>query len=106
MQVNKTYVEADWATGDVTAPLALNHRGGACTVQVTVTGTINFDIQSSNSDLQAGEAADWLVDSAAATGVTASKWLSFSSAPRFIRLDVNSFTTGATVALKITQSDV
>ncbi len=106
MQVNKTYVEADWATGDVTAPLALNHRSAPVAVQVTVTGTINFDIQSSNSDLQSGEAADWLVDSTAATGITASKWLNFTSTPRFIRLDVNSFSTGATVSLKITQADV
>lgn len=106
MQVSKTYVEADWAVGDVTSPLAMDWRCGAVACQITVTGTINFDIQSTNSDLQAGETADWLVDSAAVTGVTASKWVTFNPVPRFIRIDVNSFTTGATVALKIVQSNV
>lgn len=106
MQVSKTYVEADWAVGDVTTPIALDWRSGPIACQITVTGTINFDIQSTNSDLQAGEAADWLVDAAAVTGVTASKWVTFDPIPRFIRLDVNSFTTGATVSLKLVQQNV
>jgi hypothetical protein len=105
MQVNKTYVEADWATGNATAPIALNHRGGVAAVEIIVTGTVNFDIQSTNSDLQAGESASWLVDSTETTGITASKWITYTATPRFVRVLVNSFTTGATIALKIAQSD-
>jgi hypothetical protein len=106
MQASKTYVEADWSVGNVTSPLAMDWRGGPVACQITITGTIDIDIQSSNSDLQAGQAGDWLVDSATVTGVTASKWVTFNPVPRFIRLDVNSFTTGATVTLKLTQSNV
>ena len=106
MQFSKTYVEADWAVGDVTSPLALDFRSGPIAAQITVTGTVNFDIQASNSDLQSGETGDWLVDSAAVTGVTASKWVTYSAIPRFVRLEINSFTTGATISLKFAQSNV
>ena len=106
MQISKAYAEADWSAGNVTLPLALNHRGGDLAVEIIVTGTINFDLQSTNSNLQAGETAAWLVDSAGATGVTASKWLTFNAVPRFFRIAVNSFSSGATVKLMITQSDV
>jgi len=105
MQINKTYAEADWAVDNETDPLALNHRGSVGALQIIITGTINIDIQASNSDLQAGVSANWLVDSTETTGVTASKWITYSSVPRFIRLAINSFTTGATVTLNFTQSD-
>jgi len=103
---NKTYVEADWATGNVTLPFAQNWRNGVGAVQVVVTGTINFDLESSNSDLQNGGTAQWLVDSAGSSAISASKWVTFNATPRFLRLKVNSFTTGATVSLNVTQSDV
>lgn len=106
MSKNKLYVEDDWADGDVTSPYPLNWRGGPIGLQITVTGTINFDIESSNSDLQnSTAAAQWLADSTESEGITASKWLTFNAIPRFIRLNVNSFTTGATVSLGITQTD-
>ena len=106
MSKNKTYVEADWAAGDVTAPYPLNWRGGPIGLQITVTGTIDFDIESSNSDLQNSTAtAQWLVDNTDNAGITASGWRTFNAIPRFIRLNVNSFTTGATVSIGITQTD-
>jgi len=104
-QTSKTYVEADWSGGE-TAPLALNWRGGDSAVQVTVTGTVNFDIESSNSDLNAGESEDWLVDTSANAGVTASKFFTFNANPRFMRFKINSGGTGATIAVKLVQSDV
>jgi hypothetical protein len=104
-QTSKTYVEADWSGGN-TAPLALNWRGGVSAVQVTVTGTVNFDIQSTNSNLNAGEAADWLVDAAANSSITASKFFQFTGDPRFMRIKVNSGGTGATITIKLVQSDV
>ena len=106
MSKNKTYVEADWADGDVTSPYPLNWHGGPLALQITVTGTIDFDIESSNSDLQNSTAtAQWLADSTDSQGITASKWLTFNAIPRFIRIKVNSFTTGATVSFGITQTD-
>jgi hypothetical protein len=106
MSKNKTYVEADWSVDDTTPPYPLNWHGGPIGLQLTVTGTINFDIESSNSDLQNSAAtAQWLADSTNSTGITASKWLTFNAIPRFIRIKVNSFTTGATVSFGITQTD-
>ncbi len=105
-QTSKTYVEADWTSGAVTAPLALNWRGGASAVEIVVTGTVNFDIESTNSDLNAAEAASWLVDTSANAGVTASKFFTFNANPRFMRFKINSGGTGATIAVKLVQSDV
>ncbi len=105
-QTSKTYVEADWSVGAATAPLAVNWRGGAVAVQITVTGTVNFDIESTSSDLNNGEAADWLVDVSANAGVTASKFFTFNAPPRFVRFKINSGGTGATIAIKLVQSDV
>lgn len=102
---NKTYVEADWSVGNVTAPIPLDWHSGRAALQVVVTGTIQFDIQSSNSDLQAGATAQWLVDSTESENITASKWITFNAVPRFIRLNVDSFTPGATVSLNWTQKD-
>ena len=106
MSGNKTYVEADWAAGNVTLPYPLNWRGGPMGMQITVTGTIDFDIESSNSDLQnSTAAAQWLVDTTGNSGVTASQWITFNAIPRFIRFKINSFTTGATISLGLTQTD-
>lgn len=103
--MKKTYVEADWSGGK-TAPLALNWRGGEAAVQVTVTGTVNFDIESCNSDLNAGDTANWLVDAAGNAGVTASKFFTFSAVPRFMRFKINSGGTGATITVELVQRDV
>lgn len=100
---NKTFVEADWADGNVTQPIPLDWPNGSAALQVVVDGTISFDIQSSNSDLQMGEEGDWLVDSADNENISASTWITFNAVPRFIRLNVDSFTTGATVKLNWTQ---
>lgn len=104
-QTSKTYVDADWDGGE-TAPLALNWRGGIIAAQVTVTGTVDFDIESTNSNLNAGEAADWLPDSTESESITTSKFFRFDATPRFIRIKINSGGTGATIAIKLVQSDV
>lgn len=100
---NKTFVEADWATGNVTNPIPLDWPNGRAACQIVVTGTIQFDIESSNSDLQMGATAQWLVDSTDSENITASKWIAFNAVPRFIRLNVDSFSSGATVTLNWTQ---
>lgn len=95
---SKTYVEADWSGGQ-TLPLPMNHKVGPLALEVIVTGTVTFDVQSTNSDLQAAETANWLVDSSNSTGITASKWLTFNAVPRFVRLNITSGGTGATIKL-------
>lgn len=100
---NKTFVEADWASGNVTKAIPLDWPGGRAACQIVVTGTIAFDIESSNSDLQMGATGQWLVDSTESENISASKWLTFNAVPRFIRLNVDSFTTGATITLNWTQ---
>lgn len=106
MQINKSYVEADWATGNATTPIPMNHRAGSGLLQIVITGTIDLTIQATNSDLQSGATASYIALSSDATAVTASKLVSVSTTPRFIRVLVNSFTTGATVTLNYTQLDI
>ncbi len=105
MATNKTFTESDWSVGSATPPIALNHHGGRGALQLVVTGTIQFDLQSTNSDLQLGATAQWLADSTDNENITASRWVRFDAVPRFIRLSVDSFTTGATVTVNYTQED-
>jgi len=102
---NNLYTDTTLIAVTGTDPKALNWRGGAGSLQVIVTGTINFDIQSTNADLSAGETAQWLADSAGSAGITASKFITFTVNPRFIRIYVNSLTAGATVRLLYEQAN-
>lgn len=106
MMSSKSFAEPVLAAATPTPAVALNHRGGRVALEIIVTGTINFDLQSTNSDLQAGVAGQWLVDTATNAGITASKWITFNGTPAFIRLLVNTITAGATVTLNWTQADV
>jgi hypothetical protein len=102
---NTLYTDATLIAAAGTAPKALDWRGGVGALEIIVTGTINFDLQSTNADINAGDTAQWLVDSAGSTGITASKWITFSGNPRFIRIYTNSITAGATVRLLYTQTN-
>lgn len=104
MDFNKVYGEADWADGGVTPPIALNWRGGAGKLLITATGTVDFDIEESNSDIQNGETARWIT-SAYVDGATGNANVAIDPVPRFIRIRVNSSTT-ATLTLDYVQSDV
>lgn len=105
MAFNTLYTDAVLIAAAGTDPKALNWRGGVGALEIIVTGTINFDIQSTNADLNEGDAAQWLVDSSGNAGVTASKWITFNGNPRFIRIYTNSITAGATVRLLYTQAN-
>lgn len=104
MAFNTLYTDAVLIAAAGTDPKALNWRGGVGALEIIVTGTINFDIQSTNADLNEGDTAQWLVDSTNTTGITASKWITFNSNPRFIRIYVNSLSAGATVRLIYAQT--
>jgi len=105
MAFNTLYTDTTLIAASGTTPKALDWRGGAGALEVIVTGTVNFDIQSTNADLNAGDTAQWLVDSSNSTGITASKWLTFNANHRFIRIYVNSITAGATVRLAYAQAN-
>ena len=105
MAFNTLYTDTTLIAAAGTDPKALNWRGGVGALEIIVTGTINFDLQSTNADLNEGDTAQWLVDSSNSTGITASKWITFNGNPRFIRIYVNSITAGATVRLIYTQAN-
>lgn len=93
-----------WVDEFATPPLALDWRSGVGALQLTITGTISVDLQSSNDDIQNSTASvSWLVDSTANTAVTASQWCTFNATPRFIRIKANSYSSGATVKLAYAQ---
>ena len=105
MAFNTLYTDTTLIAAAGTDPKALNWRGGVGALEIIVTGTIDFDLQSTNADLNAGETAQWLVDSSNSTGITASMWITFNGNPRFIRIYTNSITAGATVRLIYTQAN-
>jgi len=102
---NNLYTDTTLIAVTGTDPKALDWRGGVGSLEIVVTGTINFDIQSTNADLNAGETAQWLAYSAGSSGITASKFITFEPNPRFIRIYVNSLTAGATVRLLYAQAN-
>lgn len=105
MAFNTLYTDTALIALSGTDPKALNWRGGVGALEIIVTGTINFDLQSTNADLNEGDTAQWLVDSSSNAGITASKWITFNGNPRFIRIYVNSLSAGATVRLLYTQAN-
>lgn len=105
MDFSKSYTDADWSGSPlVTAPIALNWRGGPAMLAITKTETIDYDVQVTNSDLQAGATANWITH-ASGDGLTASALIGLSPVPRFMRILVNS-ETDATLTLDYVQSDV
>ncbi len=96
-----------WVDEFVTPAIALDWRSGIGSLEIVITGTINIDLDSSNSDIQnSTDSASWLVDTSTNAGVTASKWITFNANPRFIRVKANSYSSGATVKLLYAQSNV
>lgn len=96
-----------WVDEFVTPAIALDWRSGIGSLEIVITGTINIDLDSSNSDLQnSTDSASWIVDTSTNAGVTASKWITFNANPRFIRVKANSYSSGATVKLLYAQSNV
>jgi len=107
MQFQKKYVEADWAAGNVTAPIPIDWRNGPAALRIDVTGTINYDLQQTFDDIQfKAQPFTWAVDdSATQAAQTTGQSILFRAHPKAIRLLINSFTTGATITLSYTQID-
>lgn len=108
MQMDKTYVEADWdGNSGVIGPIAMNWRGGPAAVQISVTGTIDYDVEMTLSDIQNNPAAPvWFIDDALTQdSATTSIKFGITANPRAMRIVVNS-STDATVRVQIVQADV
>lgn len=107
MQLNKTYAEADWDGNDgIAGPIAMNWRGGVSSLQITVTGTIDYDLEQTIYDAQNSDVTPvWFIDDVTHDGATGNLVVMFSGNPRFIRIKVNS-STDATINVAIVQSDV
>lgn len=107
MQFNHTYGEADWdGNGGVIGPIPTNWRGGPASVRIEVSGTIDYDFEMTNSDLQNGQTPVWFIDDATTQdGATTSQTIFMDIMPRAFRILVNS-STAATVTIDLVQSDV
>lgn len=107
MQFSKTYTDADWDNeDDATPPIAMNWRGGETLIQITTSGTINFDVEQTNADLQnSTDPAAWFVGDTDHAGLSDDASVVLSVSPRFLRFKVNS-STDATIRVDLVQADV
>lgn len=71
-------------------------------IAVDVTGTINYTVEETSSNIQAGDAAHWFAISSLAAK-TADVTSSGSIGMRAIRLTVNSYTDGAEIQMSVAQ---
>src|SRR3990167_3846942 len=104
-------MDIGWVDEFVTQTIPLNHyANNAASVQVTVTGTINFDVEDTlenpfDSALADQSALDWLND-ANFTAKTASLANNLAmTGVRAMRVVVNSYTDTAELQVYITQSN-
>jgi len=68
---------------------------------VDIGGTINYDLQKCAERMTAGETPNWVAGGL--TGQTADGQTAYTSPVGGVRIKVNSYTTGASVALNVNQ---
>ena len=93
----------------ITRTIPLNWRGAECGVNVFVTGTINYTVQQTVSDIGSLTNYDYNwqdCDDTALVAATATANTSYVSVPIALRLKVNSYSTGAELAFDIIQRDI
>lgn len=96
-----------WVDEFVTTTFPMNHKGGNAALNIYVTGTLNYDLEQTFDDIQFKTTAFiWSVDnSTTQSGQTAGQTILYRAHPRGIRLKINSYTDGATIALTHTQEN-
>lgn len=96
-----------WVDEFVTKTLPTNWRGHNSALRVDVTGTINYDIEQTFTDIQNVSAPFvWSVDdSTTQSGLTAGTTVLYEAHPRALRLKVNSYSTGATITFTYLQTN-
>lgn len=95
-----------WVDEFVTKTIPLDWRAGSALLRVTVTGTINYDLEQTLSDIQFVDSITWFVGDAGHDDETASISVTFTVAPKAIRLKANSYSSGAALLAEYVQSDV
>lgn len=95
-----------WVDEFVTKTIPLDWRAGSALLRVTVTGTINYDLEQTLSDIQFVDTITWFVGDGGHDDETASISVTFTVAPKAIRLKANSYSSGATLLAEYVQSDV
>lgn len=90
----------------VTATTPCNWRGGVGGLNTVPTGTINYGIEQSFDDIQTKTPPFvWVVNNAGETALTAKLQIVFVALPKAYRLNIASYTAGATLTLSFIQRD-
>lgn len=95
-----------WVDEFVTKTIPLDWRAGVGALRITVTGTINYDLENTLSDIQFADSITWFVDAAEQDDETASLTARWEVASKAIRLKANSYSSGAELLAEYVQSDV
>lgn len=91
----------------VSRMIPLNWRGGTVALNFIVTGTISYTVQQTTDDLRVAGPFNWTsVDDTDLVTATTSQNGSFTAVPTAFRAVVNSYSSGAELALNMVQSDV
>ena len=91
----------------VSRMIPLNWRGGTVALNFTVTGTLSYTVQQTTDNLRVAGPFNWIsVDDTDLVTATTSQNGSFTAVPTAFRVVINSYTTGAELALNMVQSDV
>lgn len=94
-----------WVDEFVTPTIPLDHRAGSCASLVTPSGTINYTVQKTYSQMSGSsftfsDAVDpnGVID---LTSITAAVEFAFDPVPSGMRLQANSYSSGATLTLNL-----
>lgn len=93
-----------WVDEFVTQTIPLDWRSGPGALRITVSGTINYDLENTLSDIQFDDIT-WFVDDAAQDDETASLAVRWEVTSKAIRVKANSYSSGATLTLDYVQSN-
>lgn len=102
-------MDIGWRNTFVTKTLGLCWRGKIAAVNITVTGTINYTVQQTLSDIQTSTrtSINWLnSDDTNVVSATASKNTNYVAIPNATRLLVASYNAGAALTFAIRQQDI
>ena len=101
-----TNTEAGPVDEAVTQLVPINTRGGNVAVNVAVTGTINYTAQHTFSDMAQSSSFTWQNhDDADLVSSTTTQSGNYIAMPTALRFRVNSYSSGAELAITITQRD-
>ena len=95
-----------WGSLFVCPCIPCNWRGGQASIDVTVTGTITYSVEQTWDDIQTKTTAFvWVVNNAGEGAQTAKLQIVLAVLPKAYRLNIASYTNGATITLSFIQRD-